>query len=136
MCEIISFEIAQKLKEKGFREKCFAYYSSYSETLYYNTIKNVVPSRVLSIDDFGKCYNCFEANNIDAPTISQVLKWLREEKKWSIVIRLYGKNGWYWFVQDNNGELRASQLASCDECFSTYEQAALAGIEYVLDNLI
>ena len=68
--------------------------------------------------------------------IYDVLKWLREEKRWVIVVRLYSTNGWYWFIQDEKGELKSSYLASCDDCFSSYEQAALAGIEYVLDNLI
>ena len=125
--EIVSFEIAKKLKEKGFPQHITDY--AYIVDNYGEDECDIGDRLPISlIPDY--------MDDVAAPTIWQVLKWLREEKKWSIVIRLYGKNGWYWFVQDNNGELRASQLASCDECFSTYEQAALAGIEYVIDNLI
>lgn len=112
--DFVPFELAVKLKEKWFPQEDSVRYDEQGE-LY------------IGDNDYPVCV---------APTISQVLKWLREEKMWIIVIRLYEKNGWYWFIQDNNGELRASQLASVDECFSTYEQAALVGIEYVLDNLI
>ena len=70
------------------------------------------------------------------PTIAQVLKWLREDKKFNVNMRLYAKDGWYFTVQDYKGEPLYSQLTDTDELYMSYEEAALAGIEYVLDNLI
>lgn len=144
MEDFVNYNLALKLKEKGFKEKCLAYYDVEDNVgLLYNTqySDDLCPCQytdllisynsgdiVSNLDDSGNC--------IDAPTISQVLKWLREKKGWIIVVRLYSTNGWYWFIQDKNGELKSSHLASCDDCFATYEQAALAGIEYVIDNLI
>lgn len=132
--DFVTYEIAKKLKEKGFYYKCVATYDN-DGMLGYNYIQptNI---RAIGFDDCLCSHNVENDNCIDAPTISQVLKWLRKEKGWVIVVRLYSTNGWYWFVQDEKGELKSSHLASCDDCFSTYEQAALAGIEYVIDNLI
>lgn len=119
MSDFVPVELAVELKEKGFREECYGYYTKNGNFF------NICPQ---DIND--------SEYRIPSPTISQVLKWLREEKRWVIVVRLYSTNGWYWFVQDEKGELKSSHLVSCDDCFATYELAALAGIEYVIDNLI
>jgi hypothetical protein len=66
------------------------------------------------------------------PTISQVLKWLRDEKKLHIVIPASFDEGYWWEVRDFNREI--SEYSDIE--YTSYEQAALAGIEYVLDNLI
>lgn len=123
MEDFVNFEIAKKLKEKGFDEACYNYYEPLKHCL--SELKTQFTNKE------GEYYGI-----ITAPTISQVLKWLREKKGWIIVVRLYSTNGWYWFIQDKNGELKSSHLASCDDCFATYEQAAIAGIEYAIDNLI
>ena len=135
MGDLVTFEVAKKLKEKGFMQKVVYYYNEKGKVNVYKsyTIGNIEHSWL----DFRTNKNMCESSPwCDAPTISQVLKWLREKKGWIIVVRLYSTNGWYWFIQDKNGELKSSHLASCDDCFATYEQAALAGIEYVLDNII
>lgn len=70
-----------------------------------------------------------------APTIAQVLGWLREEKKIHISIMLFMfKEGWcYEIVKIGQGStLITTQRNSSD----TYEDAAIAGIEYVIDKLI
>lgn len=119
--EIVSFEIAKKLKEKGFDEVCYNYYEPLKHCL--NQIKTPWTNKD------GESYGV-----ITAPTLSQVLKWLREEKKlhisieygyaeipiWDFEIRLIGNYGRWW----------------TDETYSSYELAALAGVNYCLDNLI
>jgi hypothetical protein len=67
-----------------------------------------------------------------APTISQILKWLREEKKLHIVIPASFDEGYWWEVRDFNREI--SEYSDIE--YTSYEEATLAGIEYVLDNLI
>ena len=144
MENFVPYELAVKLKEKGFREKCLTYYDVEDNVgLLYNTqyTDDMFPCQYADLlqshnTDTTVAQPDDSENCCDAPTISQVLKWLRERKGWIIVVRLYSTNGWYWFIQDKNGELKASHLASCDDCFATYELAALAGIEYVIDNLI
>lgn len=139
MEDFVTFEIAKKLKEKGFREGCFGYYGYCEDVFYYNVIQNPIPSRRLTFKDFKDCQNAYPENGrYDAPTISQALKWLREEKKihveidimkaypeakltyWGYNIVLIDKYEVYHFEWNSN----------------SYEQAALAGVNYCLENLI
>ena len=159
MEDFVTFEIAKKLKEKGFKEKCLAYYDVEDNVgLLYNTqySDEALPCQYT---DLLQCHNTGEAetqsddseNCVDAPTISQVLKWLREEKNIFIAINIgycyesYEKpfptnpkmepilKGYYYGVWDL-GNLNDENALS--EYFESYELAAIAGIEYVLDNLI
>lgn len=87
----------------------------------------------------GLSKNPIGYEQIDAPTISQVLKWLREEKDIDLVINPV------FFYDDDLGRMReygckvfAPSLNKPEHCgyHEEWEQASLAGIEYVLDNLI
>ena len=134
--EVVSFDLAVKLKEKGFREECVNFYRNKTLTsltmIFGPRVKRdgkiSFNSMEFKLKDTNKH---LQVNIVDAPTISQVLKWLRDEKKIYVQI-LYSPNGWeYITLGMTNMELRGM----C-EVFKTYEQAALAGISYVLDNLI
>ena len=116
------FELAVKLKEKGFDEPCYGYYHCNGGNDSFELCGN------------GDCdfLNSKNKHRIAAPTIPQVLKWLRKEKGMEVYSnynRVY--KHWTYIAR-----------AFDDSCynsiggFKTYEQAALAGIEYVLDNLI
>lgn len=134
--EFVSYETAKKLKEKGFKEKCMAhYYPSGSELVF-----NQTSFRGAIIEDCLYSYNslpieCIGSELIDAPTISQVLKWLREEKCLHIEIQ-------YIFSEETIWEFEVALIGSYErwwnesEPLDSYEQAAIAGIEYVLNNLI
>lgn len=116
--EIVSFEIAKKLKEKGFREKVNAYYGKREN------IFNVHPA--LDMNDAG-----YRAS---APTISQVLKWLREK---DIMVEIpvdLGDNGVWQFTFRIQTKEFYERATKCD--YASYESAALSCIEYVIDNLI
>ena len=112
--EIVLFDLAQKLKEKGFTTENTNWYYLNGELVKAKKYVNISPYEY-------------------APTISQVLKWLREEKGWVVIVKLYETDGWYYFFQDMKGEC---YITGTDYHFDSYEQAAIAGIEYVLDNLI
>lgn len=67
------------------------------------------------------------------PTIPQALKWLREEKKIAINVEFI-PHVWQYKIFDMSFEER---FEPCGKTFyEKYEEAALAGLEYVLDNLI
>lgn len=116
--DFVTFKLAKKLQEKGFNKECFAHYDDLGN--------------LLLDQDYWKL-----DSHILAPTISQALKWLREEKKLHIVIvtgrdivtntRLWGYKIW---DLANHVWLHA-RIAD-----NSYELAALSGIEFVIDNLI
>lgn len=123
MEDFVPFELAKKLKEKGFDGKVSAYY------------KNT-----------NKIFNTGNASNLNiltgvysAPTISQVLKWLREEKKIHITIDLL-PSGYYAMIyigiSDENNSFNWRDFYDDLNIYETYELAAIAGVEYCLDNLI
>lgn len=138
MKDIVTFDLAKKLKEKGFREKCLYRYADYSKTLQSNQAE-INFARKVDCLEFYRCYNVYEDNDIDAPTISQALKWLRELFEIDILPTV--KISWI-------GNLNRIRLYSCNiyspklnkpietECFDSYEEAAIAGINYYLDNLM
>ena len=136
--DFVPFEIAKKLKEKGFREKCFARYSSYAGTLKYNEIDvdKRPPAYKLTIKEFGGCYNLYMYNDIDAPTISQVLKWLREKKRIDAGAVWDNRDGkWVGYINEMDMPDLMGEYVLPDT-YDSYELAALAGVEYVVDNLI
>lgn len=132
MEDFVLYELAIKLKEKGFREKCVWHY--------YDDTKDKYQS------SSPQCYN-YGGNTSDAPTISHVLKWLRDEKEiyvepcilvdtddritkkytyWSFSIKNIKSGDWIYLEYGHIDDKR----------FDSYEESALAGIEYALDNLI
>lgn len=155
----VTSKIAHKLKEKGFNQKCLAYYDVEDNVgLLYNTqyIDEAIPCQYT---DLLQCHNTGEAEPqiddsgfcVDAPTISQVLKWLRKEKKIHIepciladgdtdvdgkIITYYT----YWsfrITSIESGDMIYSEYEHTnDRRFNSFEEAALSGIEYTLDNLI
>ena len=128
--EIVSLEIAKKLKEKGFDEVCYDYYEPLKHCL--NQIKTPWTNKE------GESYGV-----ITAPTISQVLKWLREEKKISIEVGIHCSLKWMCGIYGfSDGLSDFTQYSNSYDCvddtvyilYDSYELAAIAGIEYVIDN--
>lgn len=154
MEDFVTFEIAKKLNEKGFREKCLTYYDVDDNVgLLYNTqySNEMLPCQYT---DLLMSHNTSEGrqpddsdNCVDTPTISQVLKWMREEKKLYLcpcVITDYDDDfgphyTWWSFIVVNieSGDSICRDYEHVvDNRYKSFEQAALAGIEYVLDNFI
>ncbi len=142
MKDFVTFEISKKLKEKGFSQgyNIFGFRPIFSDE-----------TTIRFINEIGAYEKEYFGENIAAPTISQVLKWLRKERKLHIepciladadtdadgkIINEYV----YWsfsVTSIESGEMIYFEYEHVDDKrFDSYEQAALAGIEYVLDNLI
>ena len=136
MEDFVTYEIAVKLKEKGFKDKCFGYYTPEG----YEFLPVQTPFYGGDYEDCMFSHNDMRqgldgSDCVDAPTISQVLKWLRENKKLHVSIMTFMfRAGWCYEVVrlGENPKLVAAHRNS----YNTYEKAALAGIEYVLNNLI
>lgn len=143
MEDFVSFEIAKKLKEKGFNEFCYMYFDIEGK-LYqveeYDAMNSGITISSLLIKNICK----WAVMDCTAPTISQVLKWLRKEKDiyvqieyinnehfGSVIIRC-STGGVIASYKDDKFHYSDSETLSREK----YEQAALAGVEYVIDNLI
>ena len=131
MEDFVPFEIAKKLEEKGFScEYPFAMYNEdgefyplYSSDKYYYEISD------------------FDSRDFIAPTISQVLKWLRDEKEYHI--EFVGNACGYLFIisdipSEGGTDRYCSDYSGPNDggTWDKYEDCAKAAIEYVLYNLI
>mgnify|MGYP003305156833 FL=1 len=138
MEDFVPFKLARKLKEKAFPQKCFGKYEMASACY---------------IDD-GRFYEGGCITEVEkaytAPTISQVLKWLRVDRCFHVSPDLMSdysedadgnicKEWTYWSYSIHHiidGVLYRDYNQFDHIEYKSYEEAALAGIEYVLDNLI
>ena len=121
----VPFQLLEKLKAKG-----------------YPIPKNVIFG-MYDDDKSNRVYKLewdFLRSKLFAPTIEQVLAWLRKEKKIHVSISPLLFNGdselwWTYAIQDITD---GSFIAVLDVCTKreSYEEAALAGIGYVIDRLI
>ena len=129
--EIVSFEIAKKLKEKGFDYPCSDAINSFGCT-YRNGWCEYLDDRnneLITLADLHK-------GDYLLPTISQVLKWLREEKRIDVGAVWDNRDEkWVGYVNEMDmPDLVGEYILS--NTYDFYESAAIAGIEYTLDNLI
>jgi hypothetical protein len=125
--KFVSRDLAIKLKEKGFDRPCLGFYNPIQDELqlYCSNDRDVTYKNILTSVYKNKVL-------VDAPTIEQVLKWLREEKDF-MVFPVYSKNTSRWYCEIINADsLESYKLPLSD----SYEDAAIAGIEYVINNLI
>ena len=119
--DFVTYELAVKLKEKGYPQE-----------------------GLVRIDEQGKLYLGDENNDgCAAPTIPNILKWLREEHHlhFEVVGAAYGYNLIISDTPDKGGTDRYYSHMNDDGpndggAWDKYEDCVLYGIEYVLDNLI
>ena len=115
--DFVTFELAKKLKEKGY---------TLDTAHHYDDNGGIVVSLV-EFDE--RCvYPC--------PEIHQVLKWLREEKRidcgamWDNIEANY----MFYVIEMDMPDLSGTYPSK--ENFDSYLDAVLSAIEYVIDNLI
>ena len=146
--DFVTYELAVKLKEKGFDEECLAYYTS-EYTLYTNKVV-LCDDKYLEVAeiDYEECLRSYNTQKdrllrtiVDAPTISQILKWLRKEKNIFVVIAANptlstkDKIAYYYQVYSNSNGVTSDYYEN-EECYAQWEDCAIDSIKYVLDNLI
>lgn len=123
MEDFVTFEIAKKLKKKGFNEGCYKYYedkelkwsnSPWLETQFNNYLPHITA----------------------APTISQVLKWLRKEKNLHIAIDIWGRTWGYDIMELTSGNsLHWTAFADFSKCVSFQKEKRLGRDLYPLVSL-
>ena len=120
----VPFELAKKLRDKGFPQRTFGSYDMVGPTYFSD----------------GRFYKdgciCHKDEAYTAPTISQVLEWLRNDKKIFVVV----------FIDDDSDYPVTYNIFKETDCvhhhhgkyfaLSEWGKCEMAGIEYVIDNLI
>jgi hypothetical protein len=129
--EFVPYELALRIKELGFNEKCFGYYTKYKEFFYFD------------VDDLSSAYtknmDNLVVNSVDelectAPTFSQCFRWFRE--KYNIQGYIYSSTvrgnsektkqftGYIWNI--NGIDMPFISTDARDELHDTYEEAEVA----------
>ena len=138
MEDFVSFEIAKKLKEKGFT--CQYPIAMYNELGVFHALYTSADCNPHIKSVFGNReyydYDDFDEHDCVCPTISQVLKWFRDEKNtYCLPWFEQGVDMWFYAI--------CKPISGCDfpefmseSDYNTYEQAAIAGVNYCLENLI
>ena len=121
--DYVSKELARKLQEKGYPLK--KVYRQDEAPLFYDLPQDH--------SDWSQCDAWY------LPSIWEVLKWLREEKKLYIEI--------WWLTQHTTKNLKGFQFIITPMCenpqretdlelYCDYETTAIKGIEYAVENVI
>lgn len=124
--ELVTIEIAKKLKTKEFPQGN----EDDITRLYYQISDNLQSAIMLSEGKDVKWY---------CPSISEVLKWLRDNHNIHINIYFFWFNGntelyWAFSIENIKDDFEYDLL--CSSKHNSYEEAAMAGIEWVLDNIL
>ena len=127
--EFVTFEIAKKLKEKGFPQVKKGTLAMYNEDGEWFSLAS-------NPDDYEYTFEDFDDKDCVWPTISQVLKWLRNKKNlYCLPFFEQGIDLWFYTIcKPSCGSEFPEFISESD--YDTYDQSAIAGIEYVLNNLI
>ena len=123
MEDFVPFKLAKKLKEKGF---------TLPES---NIIGKFDSDGVFHSQLYINFTETMDSEEIIAPTISQVLKWLFDEKQLFINVdcNICDHLGLYFKVY-KKGEETWEECATGDDYFYHPTEAIFADIEYIIDN--
>ena len=133
MEDFVPLKLAQKLKEKGFKEECLCHYIG--EDLFSNIESPIANNQFWF--SHNKYDNIWHRDNVDAPTIPQVLKWLRDKFFLHISQKPYPcEDGLMWMYEIRKINKYIVFVIVNKTGFVTEEEASVAGIKYSLDNLI
>ena len=133
--DFVNFDIAVKLKEKGFSLPFYFYYRTDDEE---KNIHHAIIGKPLTYSDK------IDDEVVIAPTLMQVAQWLRDTYQLHIAPNIYTetsedgdgnifeeRNYWGWCLL--NIESGQKNIYSDKNQYESYEEGVLAGIEYVLN---
>jgi hypothetical protein len=122
--DVVTIEVAKQLKEKGFREKVYAYYNRRGQFF------EIHPKQDMN----DSMYGC------SAPTIHQVLGWLWKEHKIHIETCICSSGFFYDVYQNVEWQDNMLNWDNMEEeplyAVETPETAYIAAIEYVVNEMI
>ena len=134
---LVTYEIAKKLKEKGFPQHLSERFYADGEGMWIEDFSSLEP-------DFkpGELISNFyglptDGEEISAPTLAQVIDWFIREKEIFVNIDCSLVDSFdFFYTIDKKGENAWKLVGFNDEWYKTKNEAELAGIEYVLNELL
>lgn len=141
--QFVTFDLAKKLKKKGFECKYpFAMYNERGEfcPLFTSADHNEYIKSVFGNREYYN-YDDFDEYDFIAPTIEQVLKWLRDDIGVSIQPQICRDGTWdcqITYIHEDDEILKGLFGGSSHwrDGNPTCEAAALVGIEYAVNHVI
>jgi hypothetical protein len=128
--DFVNFDIAVKLKNKGFNIPFYFYYRTDDEV---KNIHHAIIGKPLTYSDK------IDDEVVIAPTLMQVAQWLRDTYQLHIAPYIYTEtsrnthedwNNWGWCLLNTES---GRKIYTDTHQYESYEEGALAGIEYVLN---
>lgn len=139
--EFVAFELAKKLKKNGFTIPTGSIVAVYNEEGVFHSLTTAA-----DYDGMYRAYYDFEDFRIGetdmiAPTIEQVMKWLRDDIGVSIQPQICRDGTWdcqITYIHEDDEILKGLFGGSSHwrDGNPTYEAAAIAGIEYAVNHII
>jgi hypothetical protein len=126
--DFVNFDIAVKLKDKGFSIPFYFYYRTDDEE---KNIHHAIIGKPLTYSDK------IDDEVVIAPTLMQVAQWLRDTYQLHIAPNIYTEtsedadgNYWGWCLLSTES---GRKIYTDANQYESYEEGVLAGIEYVLN---
>jgi hypothetical protein len=126
--EFVPYELSLELKQLGFDEPCFAYYSYDGDY-----ILGIDEVRFDTISTYDQNSNLAEDSNAcSAPLYQQAFRWFRE--RYQLVHEIQFGSGKIWIRYGYNSFVRALEVDSNNnEFYHTYEEAELACLQKLIE---
>lgn len=134
--QFVTYEIASKLKELGFDEKCLADYFVFGDGIavdgyYGKTEPELFIDDIHSVEDREEELGMFAYHLLSVPLWQQVVDWLRENHDIDIEIHAsFGSGGRWWAnLCYNPTRSEVLNIARFENYYEAREQAILKAIE-------
>lgn len=136
--EFCDYETSVALKELGFREKCPTYYDTEDNVgLLLNTqwTSDYMPCQFIDCLESHNSNTSDDNSYVDAPTIYQVQKWLREIHNIFIMVdrSFAARNSWHYVICINDDFEHLIEQPSLENY--SYEEALSEGIKNAIEIL-
>jgi hypothetical protein len=120
--EFVSYELALKLKELGFKERCLTYYGEDKPMIYDG------------VTIHGWDHNTSFLNWTSRPTFSQAFRWFRDEHGVSVYVSpLEEGSAFYHMIYTNINVPYSNRICSLPSKWNTYEEAELACLDKLIE---
>lgn len=129
MKDFVTFELAKKLKEKGYPQEKESTLAMYNEDGEFHSLCQ-------TIGDFEYLFEDFDENDYVCPTISQALRWLRKRKGLIVIVLPidFSNERYSAAIYSKRDRAKADSLYGI--FVGEWEEALMKGIEYAVDNIL